>query len=85
MQRIDSLKEVPVLTSALSSSDSETETTADGTAIAISMLVTFLVTVAAVAFLAVVLGLLLHSYVNRKNKKSRTCGRAYAAADKNNL
>ena len=45
------------------------ESEIDGTSIAISILVTFIVTVAAVAFLSTALGLVLHTYINKKRKE----------------
>ena len=43
----------------------------DGTSIAVSIIVTFVVTAAAVGFLSVVVGLVLHTHSKKKKKKKQ--------------
>ena len=47
-----------------------TDSSVDGTAIGISIIVTFLLTAIAVGFLSVVIGLILHTYINKKKQKN---------------
>ena len=70
--------EVASICNRLQSPSSETDDSSasiSGTPIAIAIIITFLLTAAAVAFLAVVIGLVIHSYVSRKQEdKTHTNG-----------
>ena len=48
---------------------SSNQSSVDGTSIAISIIVTFIVTAAAVGFLAVIVGLVLHTHFSKKKRQ----------------